>query len=134
MLEEHILLLGENGFSVELYGLDALEGVRVETDAPKMVRIIDNIFSNLYKYSAQSDPVKIGLSIEEGSVKLVFENKIKHSSDDVESTGIGLKTCSKIAALLGVGFEYAQEDGYHRTFITVSTLQGVQKAEKERNL
>ena len=133
MLEEHILLLSENGFSVELSGLDALEGVRVETDAPKMVRIIDNIFSNLYKYSAQSDPVKIGLSIEEGSVKLVFENKIKHNSDDVESTGIGLKTCSKIAALLGIGFEYAQEGGYHRTLITVRTLQDGKKPNKLRS-
>ena len=123
MLEEHILLFSENGTSVKLTGLDTLDGVKIETDAPKMVRIIDNIFSNLYKYSDQSNPVKISVGLFDGKVRLGFENKIRQNSDDVESTGIGLKTCTKIAALLGVGFEYSQEGGYHHTVITVNSIQ-----------
>ena len=129
MLEEHVLLLCENGFSVELSGLDSLDGVTLETDAPKLVRIIDNIFSNLYKYSDSGASVKIFLSFDGERVSLTFENKVKHNADDVESTGIGLKTCTKLAALLGVGFEYSESEGHHRSLITVNATKNSNSAE-----
>lgn len=134
MLEEHVLLLSENGFSVELSGLDSLDGVTVETDAPKMARIIDNIFSNLYKYSDPVASVKIFLTYDGERVALTFENKVKHNADDVESTGIGLKTCTKLAALLGVGFEYAEKDGHHRSLITVYTKKDAKAKSAARAL
>lgn len=118
MLDEHILLLCENGFSVDLDGIDTLSGVTLETDAPKTVRIVDNCFSNLYKYSEPSEPIKISAVYENGFVTLSFANKIRKSSDDVESNGIGLKTCSKIAALLGFRFEYGSENGYYRVSLS----------------
>lgn len=118
MLDEHILLLCENGFSVELTGTEDLASAEIETDAPKMARIIDNIFSNLYKYSDASEPIKIPVGISDGELTVSFINKIKQSADDVESNRIGLKTCSKIAALLGVRFEYGEDGGYYRSTIS----------------
>ena len=134
MLDEHILLLCENGFSVELTGTDALVGVEIETDAPKMARIIDNIFSNLYKYADPAESIKIPVIITDGEITLSFVNKIKQSAGDVESNGIGLKTCSKIAALLGIRFEYGENDGAYRSVISLpikSELQKQLKAPKE---
>ena len=117
MLDEHILLLHENGYTVSYEGCVGLEGVSIMTDAPKAMRLIDNIFSNLHKYSDPERPITVTAEAEGERVVLTVENGIARDSRTAESNGIGLKTCVKLAELLDIGFKYEkQTDSFKSIF------------------
>ena len=107
MFSEHILLLMENGYSVETVGgeLSLREGAAVYTDAEYLMRIVDNIFSNIYKYADIDEKISVGLKASEKTLSILIKNKIKKNKEDVESNGIGLKTWARLA-------EYVAEDFY----------------------
>ncbi len=103
LLSEHILLLNELGYTVD-YGIGELSDVKITTDPPALMRIIDNLFSNITKYADISSPISIKAEYFNKSLKLTMINKIRMNAYDVESNGIGLKTCKKLSELLGIGF------------------------------
>ena len=123
MLDEHILLLSENDFKVELSEPGWLADRRIKTDAPKLMRIIDNVFSNLYKYSDRAEPITVSLGEASDRITVEFKNKIKKNSTDVESNRIGLKSSAKLASTLGVGFECGECGAYYVTKLTLPTVQ-----------
>lgn len=108
LLAEHILLLEERGYNVSYYPSENLkDGVRVSTDAPKLMRVIDNLFSNIYKYAAPDCNITVAAGVARGGrVEIAFKNSIKEKQDGAESSGIGLKTCKKLCDALGIRFEY----------------------------
>ena len=112
ILAEHILLLGENGYNVEYDGsrLAGLDGATVKTDAQYLMRIIDNIFSNLSKYADKEKKIRISVSEFDGLIELTVINRVAKDLDRVESTGIGLKTCARLAEIIADGFEYIKGD------------------------
>ena len=112
ILAEHILLLGENGYKVEydVSRLESLDGVSVKTDAQYLMRIIDNIFSNLSKYADREKKIRISIAEVDGLIELTVINRISKALDKVESTGIGLKTCARLAEIIADGFEYIKGD------------------------
>jgi len=61
MIAEHILLLRESGYNptVEYKGDGVPEGATVMTDAQNLMRIVDNVFSNLHKYADKDEPIRI---------------------------------------------------------------------------
>ena len=122
MISEHILLLHENGYVVDVEMQGEYEGVRIETDAPSLMRIIDNIFSNLTKYADKESKIKIALKKRGRSVSLTFENRISHNNALVESNGIGLKTCRKLAEMLKIGFNASSDKDSFKTKLTFSAL------------
>ena len=85
------------------------------------MRIIDNVFSNLCKYSDENEPIKINLSQEENFIVIEFKNRIKKSSDDVESNRIGLKSCSKLAGQIGIEFESGASGEYYSSVLKIPT-------------
>lgn len=107
MLAEHCLLLKEQDYILES-NLDAcrdeLEGIRLSTDAPKLMRIFENLFSNILKYADKSHPVQIFARVDDGKLLLTFSNRVSAATEKVDSNGIGIKTCEKIAEALEVGF------------------------------
>lgn len=107
MLSEHVLLMKENGYEIEvLEGSESMnENVTVSTNAACLVRIFDNAFSNINKYADKKKPIKIDISIDACSVKVAFTNYIRHDGEKVESNGIGLKTCQKLAEMIGASFK-----------------------------
>jgi signal transduction histidine kinase len=112
MLAEHILLLKEQGYVLKAEnGFLLPTGAQLLTDAPQLMRMIDNIFSNIVKYADASAPIVIGDSLDNDYICLHFRNKIRADSAHVESTGIGLKTCSRIASAIGARFTVSKEDG-----------------------
>ena len=121
MLDEHVLLLRENGYTVSYEEGSGLEGVSIMTDAPKAMRLIDNIFSNLHKYSDQERPITVGVSMESERALLTVENGIAKDTRTAESNGIGLKTCVKLAELLDIGFEYERQADCFRCVIAFPT-------------
>ena len=108
LLTEHVLLLGERGYNVSLHTSKSLrEGLLVTTDAPKLMRVVDNLFSNIYKYADTEKTITVAAGITaSGKVRIAIKNFIAKSADSKESNRIGLKTCKKLCDALGAGFEY----------------------------
>lgn len=111
MLSEHVLLLREQGYTVnfDIGEVDA----RLSTDPSQMMRIFENLVSNILKYADKSHPVSIIAIAEGDKLRLRFTNKIKENRDTAESNGIGLKTCNKLAETLDIGFSvYESNDDF----------------------
>ena len=125
MLDEHILLLHENGYSVSYEEGPGLDGVSIMTDAPKAMRLIDNIFSNLHKYSDSERPITVSVGTEGGRISLTVENGIASGSRTAESNGIGLKTCVKLAELLDIGFSYEKSADSFKCVIAFPTKREI---------
>ena len=125
LISEHILLLRENGYDVRATS-DDISKMSILTSAPDLMRIVDNIFSNIRKYADIQSPVHIGISVEEDKIIISFSNHISNESTLAESTGIGLKTCAKIAELISCEFSYTKSDDAFESRIGLKT----QRSEK----
>ncbi|MBQ8528168.1 MAG: HAMP domain-containing histidine kinase [Clostridia bacterium] len=134
MLAEHLVLLRESGFEtvVEYQGEGLPEGATVMTDAQNLMRIVDNVFSNLYKYAEKSEPIYVSMIGERDSLTFVCKNTVAKDISRVESNGIGLKTCSRLAKFLSAGFEYKLEDGSFvaRLTLNIQRHHGAKRGEK----
>jgi signal transduction histidine kinase len=111
LLSEHVFLLGEAGYNVN-YNIDELlEGTSVvKTDAPHMMRVMDNIFSNFYKYADIENEVSV-IGRREGDLAVFeFKNTVSKNSG-AESSKVGLKTCKRLSSYIMNSFEWGEEDG-----------------------
>ena len=109
MLSEHVLLLREHGYEVK-FDMPSESGVKVLTNAPDLMRIIDNVFSNIGKYADREKPIEIKVEIGGDRVSMTFTNAISADASMAESNKIGLKTCAKIAELISSEFSYSVSD------------------------
>lgn len=120
LLSEHMVLLTERGYTHTFTTLSSFEeGDMLLTDPPNLMRIIDNIFSNLYKYADSSEPVEISVGRTERSAVISFRNKIKKNTEGTESNGIGIKTCKRLAEFVLDGFEYKSDGEYYSTVLAI---------------
>lgn len=119
MLSEHILLMREKGYAVEHSIVGGSFGdAEVLLDAPYLARIFDNIFSNLTKYADKDYPISILGSIDGDNIYLQFKNKVGENNM-AESTGIGIKTCERIADAMKIGFSSRTNGEFYFTYLTV---------------
>lgn len=109
MLSEYTLLLREKGYNVELLESFNADGAVIKTDPDMLMRMFENLFSNIFKYADKKDPVSIYITQLNDKVQLKFTNMIAITDEQPETSGIGLKTCYKIAEALGVGFSAGAE-------------------------
>lgn len=123
MLSEHILLVGESGYTIDTSGIDheSLWGKEIVTDPQSLVRIFDNAFSNLYKYADKEKPIKIAISAQACEIIVEISNHIRKDGEMVESNGIGLRTCKKLAEQLNAGFEYGGDGEIYSVKLTLKT-------------
>ncbi len=119
MIVEHTLLLSERGYIIDVRAdAEKIRELRVVTDAPKTMRIIDNIFSNITKYADSEKPIIVEMTVKsEGEpfcarelLYLSFSNAVGKSSA-AESNRIGLKTCKKLAEAMKLQFNYRENAG-----------------------
>ena len=105
---EHILLMREYGYDIQTRatGDEVKDGTTVSTDAPNLMRIVDNIFSNLRKYADKTHPILITMNSKDSAIILECINKIRIDTEGAESNGIGLKTCVRLGSLVAKKFEY----------------------------
>jgi signal transduction histidine kinase len=123
LLSEHLVILTERGYTHDLTFLSSFdEGDAVLTDPPNLMRIVDNIFSNLSKYADKSCPVEFKAVYEDDSLTVGFSNRVRTDVAGVESNGIGLKTCKKLAEAMGHSFEYGVCDGMFRVSVGFKTV------------
>ena len=101
----------EMGYDIRLERVseELKEGSVIRTDAPNLMRIVDNVFSNLRKYADKDKPIVFSYEIR--GDRLIFEckNSILVNDEKAESHGIGLKTCKRLGSLIADKFEYAVE-------------------------
>jgi signal transduction histidine kinase len=120
LLSEHLVLLSERGYTHTLTEIPAFsDGDMLLTDPPNLMRIIDNIFSNIYKYADTTEPIFISVAREEKRVRVVFKNKIKKNTEGAESNGIGIKTCKRLAEFVLDGFEIENDGEYYKTTLLI---------------
>jgi signal transduction histidine kinase len=107
MFSEHILLLSEKGYVVNVQiGSAVKDGLQVLTDAPKVMRVIDNLFSNIYKYADKEKRITVAVGVARGKLNVAIKNYVLEDQSKAESNGVGLKTCKKICESLGMTFDY----------------------------
>ena len=111
LFSEHFLLMRENGYDIraEVTGDEIKEGTTVYTDAPNLMRIVDNVFSNLRKYADKDHPIVFTMHAEGSAMVLECRNKIRTDTEGAESNGIGLKTCVRLGSLVAKKFEYKSD-------------------------
>ena len=113
VLSEYSLLLKEQGFEIESekeLGSDGtLPSLIISTDTGKLVRLLGNLASNLMKYADKAVPVSFFADFDGHSLTLRIRNGISSGASRGESNGIGLKTCHKLAELLGMSFSTLEE-------------------------
>ena len=83
------------------------------------MRIMDNIFSNIYKYADLERDVYIIGKIVDDTAVLEFRNTVKVNSG-AESSKVGLKTCKRLSQYILNSFEWGEEDG---TFTLTMSLK-----------
>lgn len=122
ILTEHIFLLRDSGYQVKVeFGAAAMpEGTLVRTDAQNLMRIIDNVFSNLRKYADKSTPIVISTSFTDTKLTIEAKNKIATYSDEAESNGIGLKSCVRLSRLVADKFEYSSDGEYFTSTLVLN--------------
>ena len=113
VLSEYSLLLKEQGFEIEsekeLLKDGTLPSLIISTDTGKLVRLLGNLASNLMKYADKAVPVSFFAGFDGHSLTLRIRNGISSGASRGESNGIGLKTCHKLAELLGMSFSTLEE-------------------------
>ncbi len=126
LFAEHFLLMREMGYDIRLesIGEPVKEGSVLRTDAPNLMRIIDNIFSNLRKYAEINEPVFFCNRVENNKLCIECKNKIRTDTEGAESNGIGLKTCVRLASLIADKFEYESDGEYFTCRLVIDIREG----------
>ena len=112
MLGEHVFLLREHGYDISWDGYPFGTPARtVRTDVQKLMRIIDNLFSNVSKYADKDAPVRLDISFEKENICLQIVNKISPAAERVDSNGVGLRTCARLSHILGADLSLTEKNG-----------------------
>ena len=91
----------------------------VYTDAPNLMRIVDNLFSNLTKYADKAHPIELTARVKNTSLIIECKNRISVNSNAAESNGIGLRTCKRLASVIAESFEYSDNGEYFVTRLSL---------------
>lgn len=99
LFSETCSYLEEKGFRVEFKVEWSKNKVRISSDY--IIRIMDNITSNIVKYADASFPVCITSISDNAMDGFVIENKIKENDEKIESTGIGIQSIKNMMMKMG---------------------------------
>lgn len=92
----------------DLTGCPSFSG---QFDIGELRRIFDNLASNVEKYAAEKDPVRLSITTEQGRIAIKQWNKISREERKVESRKIGLSSIENIAKHYGGSAEAEGTNG-----------------------
>ena len=111
LLGENVIELSDAGYKIRYLRLQG--ECRIYVDVLHLKRLFDNLLSNIRKYADQTRPVVILSEIvDERTLSICFSNSKGEQVGKVESSGIGLETCYKIAEQLGGRFKCGGDDDH----------------------
>ena len=140
MIPGHVFLLREQGYDIE-YSFeeeksDFLEDAIVITDPPQLMRIVENIFSNVMKYADKEKPISINVGLSDSEMTIKVSNYISENPDGAQKNGIGLRSCAKLANAMDVRFSSCEEEGLFVSRVGVPLISVAEyeeiKNEKEK--
>lgn len=99
LFSETCSYLEQKGFQVKFQVNWLEKKIRISTEY--VIRIMDNITSNLVKYADPEYPVLISSEEEGHMAGFSFENQIRRTEEKVESTGIGVQSIRTMTAKMG---------------------------------
>ena len=102
------------GYAAPVFGEDFTLYLRVED----VVRVFDNLFSNLRKYADRSAPVDLWIEEGGGTVRLHVENRVSPAPDRRDSHGVGLPAMAALMERGGGALETEERDGVYRCVLT----------------
>jgi K+-sensing histidine kinase KdpD len=114
---EHVVYLTELGYNINMPEFDG--DSKISVDVNFLMRVFDNVFSNVQKYAEKTQKVSINVKECELTLIICVSNIIKEQKEKVESTKIGLKTCSEIMKRLNGSFGYKSADGRFTCWIEI---------------
>ena len=79
-------------------------------DVMFLKRIMDNIFSNINKYADLEKAITVNIHVSGNVIYAEFKNYIKEISEPTESSKIGLKSCERLCASMGIVFRYYKDN------------------------
>ena len=98
-ISETIAYLEQNGFNVSFKSHWPQKRVCISTEC--IVRIMDNIASNIIKYADENFPIGISFIDNNDWAGIRFWNYIRSEEKDVESTGIGIQSVRNMMQKMG---------------------------------
>ena len=135
MLSGHVFLLREQGYNIEFNfeseDNDFLSRVIVVTDPPQLMRIVENIFSNIMKYADKEKAISIFVGAETDELTIKVSNYVALNPDLAQKNGIGLRSCMKLANAMDVRFSSGEEDGIFTSLMHVPIIPIVSYKETE---
>lgn len=99
LLSETICYLEQRGFRTEMRVQWAAIQIRYNTDF--LVRIMDNIMSNIVKYADPAYPIIIDEVERKGEIGLLFQNRIAVTDESVEGNRIGIQSIQSMMKEMG---------------------------------
>ena len=129
MLSGHVFLLREQGYNIDFNfegeGNDFLENVIVVTDPPQLMRIVENLFSNIIKYADKEKPVTIYVDSDIDEMTIKVSNFIASTHDEAQKNGIGLRSCMKLANAMDIRFSTEEEDGIFTSLMYIPIIPDI---------
>ena len=135
MLSGHVFLLREQGYTIEFNfegeDNDFLSDLIVVTDPPQLMRIVENIFSNVMKYADKDKPVNVFVGAEVDEMTIRVTNYVRPNPDEAQKNGIGLRSCMKLANAMDVRFSSEEEGGVFNSLMYVPIIPHIDYGESE---
>ena len=135
MLSGHVFLLREQGyiidFNFEGEDNEFLSDTIVVTDPPQLMRIVENIFSNVMKYADKEKPVSIFVGAEVDEMTIKVTNYVAQNIDGAQKNGIGLRSCMKLANAMDIRFSSDGEDGVFNSVMYVPIIPHIEYSDTE---
>ena len=121
LISETCHYLEQKGFRIDLQVQWPEEKIRICSDY--VMRIMDNITSNIVKYADPRFPVRIASIQENGQIGFCIENHIYNSDTVQESTGIGIQNMKNMMRKMNGECRVEQENDRFR--IQIRFLQAI---------
>ena len=135
MLSGHVFLLREQGYTIDFNfeGEDNefLSDTIVVTDPPQLMRIVENIFSNVMKYADKEKTVSIFVGAEVDEMTIKVTNHVAQNIDGAQKNGIGLRSCMKLANAMDIRFSSDGEDGVFNSVMYVPIIPHIEYSDTE---
>lgn len=116
ILSEQCGDLQREGFTVCPPIFDRPFGLYLRTE--DVLRVFDNLFSNLRKYADRSAPVRIWTEEGDGTIRICMENRVSPAPDCRDSHGVGLSAAAALMERSGGTLETEEREGTYRCTLT----------------